>query len=204
MPLEAKDLSFRYKKSRWILDRVHLELQPGQVLGISGPSGCGKSTLARILAGYEKPLAGGVTLGGRPLPQKGFNPVQLISQHPEKAVNPRWRMHRTLNEGFRPDDIVLSSLGIEKKWLKRWPNELSGGELQRFCLARALGPQTRFVIADEISTMLDPVTQAQIWSVLLDSVKKRNMGLLAISHDKNLLMRISSMIIIWEDMMMGS
>ena len=129
---------------------------------------------------------------------KGFNPGQWIGQHPEKAVNPRWKMHKTLNEGFRPDDTLLNQLGIDKQWLKRWPTELSSGELQRFCLARALSPGTRYLIADKISTMLDPVTQAQIWAVLLHMVKRRNIGMVAISHDENLLNQVCGKIYPWE------
>ena len=75
------------------------------------------------------------------IPKKGYHPVQLVLQHPEKAVNPRWKMDKILNEGWNPDKEVLKSLGIEQEWLSRWPNELSGGELQRICVARALGPK---------------------------------------------------------------
>jgi len=195
MLLEARDVSFRYGKGPWILKNVVMTMNPGDVVGISGPSGCGKSTLARIIAGYERPLTGRVMLEGEDVQQKGFNPVQLIGQHPEKAVNPRWRMHKTLTEGWEPDNSLLSSLGIEKNWMTRWPNELSGGELQRFCVARALGPKTRFLVADEITTMLDAITQAQLWAVILDFVKTRRIGLLAISHDRALLNRISGRII---------
>lgn len=190
MFLEARDVSFRYGKGPWILKNVGITMNPGDVVGISGPSGCGKSTLARIIAGYERPLTGQVMLEGEAVQQKGFNPVQLICQHPEKAVNPRWRMHKTLAEGWEPDNSLLSSLGIEKTWMTRWPNELSGGELQRFCVARALGPKTRFLVADEITTMLDAITQAQLWAVILDFVKTRRIGLLAISHDRALLSRL--------------
>ena len=199
MPLEVKDVSYRYgKKSPWIIRDAYFTLNPGEVTGIFGPSGCGKSTLARIATGYEKPVLGQVTLGGCRLKRNGFNPVQLIGQHPEKAVNPRWRMNAILSEGWKPDERVISALGIEKAWLNRWSNELSGGELQRFCVARSLSPETRYLVADEITTMLDAVTQAQIWEVLLDHVKSRKIGLLAISHDRALLERICGNIMEWE------
>lgn len=190
MPLEARDVSFRYGKGPLILKNVGVRVNPGDVVGISGPSGCGKSTLARIIAGYERPVKGRVMLAGEDIQPQGFNSVQLIGQHPEKAVNPRWRMHKTLTEGWAPDSHLLSTLGIEKTWMTRWPNELSGGELQRFCVARALGSKTRFLVADEITTMLDAITQAQIWAVILDFVKNRRIGLLAISHDRALLSKV--------------
>ncbi|NLL19089.1 MAG: ATP-binding cassette domain-containing protein [Clostridia bacterium] len=195
MLLEADGISFRYNKNSWILDNVHLKLHAGEVLGLSGPSGCGKTTLAQILAGYKRPHRGQVKLNGKPLPTKGYNPVQLVWQHPEKAVNPRWQMKKVLNERGPIDEELMKALGIEPDWLNRWPNELSGGELQRFCLARALGPETRFLIADEITTMLDPITQAQIWQVILQQVEKRKLGVLVISHEQPLLSRLCSRII---------
>lgn len=195
MLLEARNISFRYGKGPFILRSFEIELKSGEIVGLSGPSGCGKTTLARILSGYETPETGSVRLDGKPLPGKGFNPVQLVFQHPEKAVNPRWQMYKTLNEGWSPDDNLLHSLGIEKSWLKRWPNELSGGELQRFCVARALSPKTQFLIADEITTMLDAITQAQIWHVVLDTAKKNNIGVLVISHEQHLINRVCDRVI---------
>ena len=90
MQLEAKKISFRYQKnSPWILKDVDLTVQAGERVALLGPSGYGKSTLAKILAGYENPVKGEVFWDGAPLPKKGFCPVQMIGQHPEKAVNPR-------------------------------------------------------------------------------------------------------------------
>lgn len=74
--------------------------------------------------------------------------------------------------------------------MDRYPGELSGGELQRFCIARALGEGTEFLLADEISTMLDLITQSQIWNFLLEEVKRREIGLLVVSHSEALLDRI--------------
>lgn len=187
MPLEARGIGFRYRRGPWVLRGVDLAVEPGELVGLAGPSGMGKTTLARLLAGYERPLEGTVQLDGAPLPATGYNPVQLVFQHPEKAVNPRWRMRDTLTEGWEPLPELLAALGIEPGWFNRWPNELSAGELQRFCLARALGPRTRYLIADEITTMLDAVTQAQIWHVVLGLVRERNLGVLVISHDRPLI-----------------
>lgn len=89
-------------------------------------------------------------------------------------------------------------LGIEEEWLDRWPNELSGGELQRFCVARALGPQTRFLIADEMTTMLDAITQAQIWHTVMDIAERRNLGILMISHEPSLIQRLCTRVIHWQ------
>lgn len=195
MLLEAKNIGFRYGKGPWILRGMDITIAPGEVVGLVGPSGCGKTTFGRILAGYALPHEGTVRLNGEPLPLKGYQPVQLVFQHPEKAVNPRWRLGDTLKEGWTPDEELLEALGIEKAWFSRWPNELSGGELQRFCVARALSPQTRFLIADEMTTMLDAITQAQIWHVVLNRARMQNMGILVVSHEWNLIRRLCSRIV---------
>ena len=114
----------------------------------------------------------------------------MIWQHPELVVNPRMPLGRTLAEGGKLDTRILTGLGIQPSWLSRYPRELSGGELQRFCIARALGSQTQFLLADEISTMLDLITQAQIWNFLLAETAARNIGLLVVSHSPSLLDQI--------------
>ncbi|WP_138752061.1 ABC transporter ATP-binding protein [Paenibacillus sinopodophylli] len=190
MQLEGRALSWRYGNGPWLFQNYSITIQPGEVVGLIGPSGCGKTTLGRLLAGYSKPLTGEVKVPGRARNHTGYDPVQLIFQHPERAVNPRWRMAKTLTEGWSPDTELLESLGIKEEWLQRYPNELSGGELQRCCIARALGPNTQFLIADEMTTMLDAVTQAQIWHTVLHHASVRQIGLLVISHDHALVSRI--------------
>lgn len=195
MPLEARKTGYRYGKDAWVLQDINMKIQQGEVVGLWGPSGCGKTSLGRILAGYVEPLAGQVLLDGKPLPKTGACPVQLVFQHPEKAVNPRWRMRRVLKEAMIEDQELLNDLGIQTNWLDRRPGELSGGELQRFCVARALGTATRYVIADEMTTMLDAITQAQIWHTVMNIARQRNLGLLIISHDRELLDRLGDRIV---------
>lgn len=196
MPLEARNIYFRYdKKKPWVLEDKSLSLRRGERLALLAPSGYGKTTLALLLSGYLKPEKGQVLLEDKPLPQKGVCPVQLIYQHPEKAVNPRWRLKHVLEEsgGVRGD--ILDAFGIEPAWLNRFPGELSGGELQRFCVARALLSGADYLICDEISTMLDAITQAQIWNVILEEGKKRSMGILAVTHNWHLAGRIATRIV---------
>lgn len=199
MLLKGENLGFHYN-DRWTFQNINISIACGEIIGLMGPSGCGKTTLARILASYEKAHQGIVRLDHNPAITHAYHPVQLISQHPEKAVNPKWRMHKILQEGWKPDAELLERFQIKKEWLTRWPNELSGGELQRFCIVRALSPQTKFLIADEITTMLDAITQAQIWKAVLEIVKSRDIGMLVVSHDKHLIHRICSKVILFEDL----
>ena len=200
MLLEAKNITFSYTKKKKILDNISLGIEKGERVALVGPSGCGKSTLSQILAGYMKPDKGEVYFDGKLLPEKGYCPVQLIYQHPEKAINPRWKLGRTLTEAWEPDQELLNDMGIEKEWLTRYPIELSGGEMQRFCIARAMGPDTKFVIADEMTTMLDVITQAQIWELLLHIVDKRNLGMLVVTHNPLLAERICTRVIEFDKM----
>ncbi|MFJ7951095.1 ABC transporter ATP-binding protein [Lysinibacillus sp. NPDC096418] len=195
MQLEAKNVGFQYGDGPWLFQGVNVTLEPGEIVGITGPSGRGKTTFCRILAGFESPIEGAVHFKGAPLPKGGYHPVQMVLQHPEKAINPKWKMHKILNEGYQPDKELLDLLGIEQEWLTRWPHELSGGELQRFCVARALGPNTRFLIADEMTTMLDANTQAQIWHAIMEIAEKREMGILVITHESKLMQRLCHRVI---------
>ena len=201
MALEARNVSFRYTaKGPEVLRGVSLAVEQGERVALLGPSGYGKSTLARLLAGYERPAGGQVLLDGAPLPRKGVCPVQLIFQHPEQAVNPRWKMRAVLAEAGGAGERLLADMGVDPAWLDRYPRELSGGELQRFCVVRALCASPRFLIADEISAMLDVITQAQMWELLLRETEKRGLGLLVITHNRQLAQRVCTRLVEVADM----
>ncbi|MED9883013.1 ABC transporter ATP-binding protein [Blautia sp.] len=197
MILEAKNISFRYgENGREILKDFSLKADSSERVGLAAPSGFGKTTLCKILSGYEKPDRGEILLDGKTLDQYGsYCPVQLIWQHPEQAVNPRLRMKSVLEEGDQVDPALVERLGIEKDWMNRFPVEISGGEMQRFCIARAMGKRTRFLLADEISTMLDLITQSQIWHFLIEETRRRQMGMIVVSHSPELLERVCTRVI---------
>ena len=195
MRLKAENISFRYTEDSYILKDVTFEIESSEVVGLTAPSGFGKTTLAKILAGYQKPERGQVIIEGIDPRRNGYHPVQLIFQHPEKAVNPKWKMRKVLAETEIPPDQILESMGIQRGWLDRWPSELSGGELQRFCVARVLSEKTKFIIADEMTTMLDTITQAQIWKAVLDYARLHKIGVIVISHDQILIKRICDRVI---------
>ena len=195
MRLEARNTSFSYQDEKPVLSDIDFTVETGEIVGLTAPSGYGKSTLGKILAGYLKPDKGTVLVDGKSADVKAFHPVQLVFQHPEKAVNPRWKMKKILTEAWVPPEEMIRKMGIEQGWMNRWPAELSGGELQRFCVLRALSPQTKFLIADEMTTMLDMITQAQIWRVVTEYAARKEMGIVVISHDTYLLKRLCSRIV---------
>ena len=200
MELTGRNISFKYSSgSRQILKDVDITIDNKKILGLFGDSGSGKSSLCKILAGHIKRYEGEVKLDGNEIPKSGFNPVQLIYQHPEKVMNPKWKMHEVLEESWDVPDSLLEDFGIQKSWLNRWPAELSGGELQRFSVLRSLNPKTKFLIADEMTTMLDAITQVQIFESVLKIVKERNMGLLVVSHDRDLMDIICDEVIYLDD-----
>ena len=193
MILEARDVTFYYRGRSHtpVLENFSISVSSGERVGLKAPSGRGKTTLCRLLAGYEKPAKGQVLLDGRPVREyRGVCPVQMVWQHPETVVDPLLTLGKTLNEAGAVEQRLLDALHIEPGWLTRYPSELSGGELQRFCLARALNPEVRFLLCDEISAMLDLVTQAQIWKFLLEEAQRRGLGMLVVSHDEALLEKV--------------
>ena len=203
MRLEARDISFKYGEgTRQILNHVTLTVEAGAKVGIMAPSGYGTTTLCKILAGSDKPDQGEVLLDGTPIHVfHGYSPVQMVWQHPELSVNPKRRLRTVTAEGdWSFEDPgerarIEAGLGIRDEWKDRFPVEVSGGELQRFCIARALGRRTKLLIADEMTTMLDLITQGQIWDFVLKELKRRDMGMIAVSHSPELLEKVCDRVV---------
>ena len=121
--------------------------------------------------------------------------MQLIGQHPERMVDPRMRMRAVLEEAGQMRSDLCEALGIREEWMLRHPHELSGGELQRFCIVRALASNPRYLICDETTAMLDAVTQAQVWRFLMEYTSDREIGVLLVSHSPALLRRVATRVV---------
>lgn len=159
--------------------------------------------------------------GSRGSRQRGPRPVQLIWQHPEQAFDPLLRLGRSLAEGVpqraaaraggssgagslgaarsaaaRLDAVretgLLERFGIREAWLDRFPHELSGGELMRFCIVRALIAEPRYLVCDEMTAMLDAVTQAELWREVVAIASERSMGIVLVSHSPALVDRVAT------------
>ena len=159
--------------------------------------------------------------GSRGSRLRGPRPVQLIWQHPEQAFDPLLRLGRSLAEGVpsraaaraggssgagsfgavrsaaaRLDAVrdtgLLERFGIREAWLDRFPHELSGGELMRFCIVRALIAEPRYLVCDEMTAMLDAVTQAELWREVIAIASERSMGVVLVSHSPALVDRVAT------------
>ncbi|MDF5755890.1 ATP-binding cassette domain-containing protein [Spongiactinospora sp. TRM90649] len=201
--LEARDVSVAYQR-RTALAGASLAIEPGTVTGLGGPSGCGKSTLARVLSLMLRPDSGEVLMDGAPVRRWRQRAdrrlrirVALIYQSPRQAVDPRLTLTEVIAEPLaangRPDPARVRELaretGLTADLLTRRPHEVSEGQLQRACLARALTLEPRYLICDEMTTMLDASTQAHLVGVVNDYRRRAGAGVLAISHDAVLLDR---------------
>ncbi|MBK9689185.1 MAG: ABC transporter ATP-binding protein [Saprospiraceae bacterium] len=180
-------------EDKTIFENFNMKLSRGQRLAIAGPSGCGKSTLARIIAGVEDVQGGEVVWQDQSI--KASSWVQLIFQHPALSLNPKLTIAQSLSEPFRIHkqpfnrSILtekLSEVQLTEEMLDRYPHQLSGGQLQRVCIARSLVLLPQLLILDEAVTALDAVNKVQILYLLDQMHQKYNMAMLMITHDQQL------------------
>ncbi|MCQ2437204.1 MAG: ABC transporter ATP-binding protein [Clostridia bacterium] len=183
------------------LDDVSIAVRPGEIYGIVGESGCGKSTLGRCLLRLTDLTDGKIVFDGKDiskLDRRGLKPLrrdmQLIFQNPYSSFDPKYRLGVSLREVGRAahmsdDEIneklntLMDTIALPRDMLTRSPSELSGGQLQRLAIARALLPGPKFIVADEPVSALDVSVQAQILNLLVDLRKQLNMTMLFISHE---------------------
>ncbi|ACZ85987.1 ABC transporter ATP-binding protein [Streptosporangium roseum] len=207
--LEAREITVRYGR-QVALDRVSFVVEPGGVTGLGGPSGCGKSTLARVLSLMLRPAAGSVTVDGRPVrrwrqraARELRTRIALIYQQPRLAVDPRLTVAEIIAEplaaagrpgGDRTGELA-AEVGLTRDLLTRRPHEVSDGQLQRACVARALSLEPGYLICDEMTTMLDASTQAHLVAVVNAYRDRTGAGVLAITHDDALMGRWADRVI---------
>ncbi|MFD4637470.1 ABC transporter ATP-binding protein [Lentzea sp. NPDC058436] len=193
--LTAKDVTAGY--STPVITGVNLTVHPGRTVGLAGPSGSGKSTVARVLALLHKPFAGTVEIDGETVTGFRFKAPQrtkigVLFQQPRLSVDPRFTLRQAIAEPLKSTDRVdeLADLVmLTDDLLGRRPHEVSDGQLQRACLARALALDPRYLICDEMTTMLDASTTAALVGVIRAYQERSGAGVLAISHDATLLTR---------------
>ncbi|HEX5543501.1 MAG TPA: ATP-binding cassette domain-containing protein [Micromonospora sp.] len=213
MALTAHQITVRYGRHQ-VLDRVDFTVPEATTIGLAGPSGCGKSTLARVLALLHKPSSGTVSIGGHHTPgwrhrapRQLRTRVAIVFQQPRLAVDPRLRLRDIILEPLHATGLgadasarlpaLTGPVGLTAELLDRRPHEVSDGQLQRACLARALALQPRYLICDEMTTMLDASTQAHLVAVVQEYQQRTGAGVLAISHDPVLLDRWADATLTW-------
>ena len=203
--LEAVEVSKKYwdrssGRQYDVFQSCSLQIATGEAVGLMGPSGCGKSTLARVLLRLLPTDSGRIifqTQDVTQLSQKQLKPfrqqVQFISQRPESFFDPLLKLGASLREPLHifdlPDsseiiEAALATVKLSPALLDRYPHQVSGGEVQRLSIARALLLKPKLLILDEPTSMLDISVQAQILPLLKNIRRQEQMVFLFISHDK--------------------
>jgi ABC-type oligopeptide transport system ATPase subunit len=202
--------------SKRAVDTIDLDVNEGETLAIVGESGSGKSTLARILLGLTRPTSGEVAYYGQSMSRFSApdwatfrKTVQPIFQDPASSLNPRMRVDTTLANVLRRHRLatrttmdsaiaeLLASVGLDAtQFHDRYPHQLSGGQQQRIAIARAMAVRPKLIIADEPLSSLDMSVQAQILDLLVSLKTSRNLGLVLISHDLNVVDAIADRVIV--------
>jgi peptide/nickel transport system ATP-binding protein len=197
------------------VDRVDLQLFPGEVVGLVGESGCGKSTLGRIAVGLYEPSEGTVLLKGidraslgKEARRKAQLTAQMIFQDPFASLNPRLKVREIVGEGPRVHGLVPSAeldrflddllrrVGLDPTYKRRYPHQFSGGQRQRIGIARALAVNPEFVVCDEPVAALDVSIQAQIINLFVALREEFGLAYLFISHDLGVVEHIADRILI--------
>lgn len=199
---ERQDRIFGHTRQPVLFD-VSVEVKKGTCLGILGESGSGKSTMGRVLCGLLKPDSGNVLFdsisvyGSRAGRRELQNKLSVVFQDYTTSANPRFRVKDILNEGIcvrkRREKIsvnhevemkrLLELVGLSSEFANRFPHELSGGQLQRVCIARAVACNPEIILFDEAISSLDAHTQVQIMDLLLELKEKLSLTYVFITHD---------------------
>ena len=194
----------RFGKARPLraLDSVNLDIAPGEIVGLVGESGSGKTTLGKTILGAFKPTSGRILYAGHDLaalPPRRWGllrrDLQMIFQDPLSSFNPRFtiesslslplRLHRICPKERIPDEVsaLLKRVGLGPEHARRYPHELSGGQLQRVAVARAISVKPRIIVADEPVSKLDVSVRAQVLNLLKRMNRETGVSLVFITHD---------------------
>lgn len=204
--LELRGITAGYQPSAPIVREVSLTVADGEAVGLLGPSGCGKSTLAKVAALLHEPWSGTVLLGGVSIsgfryraPRDQRVRVGVVFQQPRLAADPRLTLRDLVAEPLRASGhttglaervaTLADMVGLSDELLGRRPHQVSDGQLQRACVARALVLRPELLICDEMTSMLDASTTAALVAVVEDYRRSRGAALLAVAHDRVLLGR---------------
>jgi len=211
--LEVNDLQVHFPERAGIfsapkgvvkaVDGISFTVARGSTLGLVGESGCGKTTTGRAILNLVMPTAGSVRFAGEEI--AGFDAaamlplrkqMQIIFQDPYSSLNPRLTIEQALTEPMAVHGIgrnhaerrdraaaLLNEVGLETRFLRRYPHEFSGGQRQRICVARALSLEPEFIVCDEAVSAMDVSVQAQVLNLLKELQLRRNLTYIFISHD---------------------
>jgi peptide/nickel transport system ATP-binding protein len=195
------------------VNRVSLQVDPREMVGIVGESGSGKSTLARIIVGLERADAGEIRVAShdvRALSVRNEKPfrrdVQMVFQDPLTSLDPRMTIRRALLEPLRALDVegdhdariaeVLEAVHLPRGAAGKYPHEFSGGQLQRVVIARALALRPSLLVADEPVSALDLSVQAQILNLLMDLRDEYGLTVLIIAHDLSVVHQVADRVVV--------
>lgn len=215
--LELRAITAGYTRNAPVVRDVSLTVAPGEAVGLLGPSGCGKSTLARVAALLHRPDSGTVVLDGAPVhrwrhraPRAQRTAFGVVFQQPRLSADPRLPLRDLIAEPLRATGRrehlaervaeLAATTGLTAELLDRRPHEVSDGQLQRACLARALVLRPRWLVCDEMTAMLDASTTAALVTAVEDYRAATGAGLLAVGHDRVLLDRWCDRTVHWEEL----
>ncbi|MGW5638564.1 ABC transporter ATP-binding protein [Streptomyces sp. NPDC003832] len=213
--LELRAITAGYDRRAPVVRDFSLAVEPGEAVGLLGPSGCGKSTVARVAALLHRPDSGTLILDGEPVrhwrhraPRVQRTAFGVVFQQPRLAADPRLPLTDLIAEPLRANgrrqDVrervaqLASTVGLTPDLMARRPHEVSDGQLQRACLARALVLRPRWLICDEMTAMLDASTTAALVAAVEKYRAATGAGLLAVGHDRTLLTRWCDRVVHWE------